>query len=276
MKRIVSPALAVLLALALVPAPAFVPPAEAANESFDCLMEPHVVVSVGAAVEGLLEAVNVDRGDLVAKGEVIATLESSAERAAVALAAARAQIESATKSSQARFDFGVRRWVRTDELFKQNLIPLRELDEAETQKVLAEIGVLEAKENRTLAHLELERAKAALALKTIRSPFDGVVVERLLSPGELVEQAPILKIAQIDPLRVEVILPVSMLGKVTLGTQAQVMPDAPVTKEPLAARVKIVDRVADAASGTFGVRLEVPNPSYRLPAGLRCTVRFLD
>ena len=40
------------------------------------------------------------------------------------------------------------------------------------------------------------------------------------------------------------------------------------------ARVKVVDPVIDAASGTFGVRLELPNPNYRLPAGLKCKVRF--
>ena len=40
------------------------------------------------------------------------------------------------------------------------------------------------------------------------------------------------------------------------------------------ARVTVVDRVVDAASGTFGVRLELPNPDYRLPAGLKCKVRF--
>jgi multidrug efflux pump subunit AcrA (membrane-fusion protein) len=38
--------------------------------------------------------------------------------------------------------------------------------------------------------------------------------------------------------------------------------------------VTVVDRVVDAASGTFGVRLEVPNPNYRLPAGLKCKARF--
>ena len=40
--------------------------------------------------------------------------------------------------------------------------------------------------------------------------------------------------------------------------------------------VAIVDRIIDPASGTFGVRLELPNPDYRLPSGLKCTVRFLD
>ncbi len=39
--------------------------------------------------------------------------------------------------------------------------------------------------------------------------------------------------------------------------------------------VTIVDRVIDPASGTFGVRLELPNPDYQLPSGLKCSVKFL-
>ena len=41
------------------------------------------------------------------------------------------------------------------------------------------------------------------------------------------------------------------------------------------APVTIVDRVVDAASGTFGVRLELPNPDRDIPVGLQCQVRFL-
>jgi multidrug efflux pump subunit AcrA (membrane-fusion protein) len=54
-----------------------------------------------------------------------------------------------------------------------------------------------------------------------------------------------------------------------------VRPEAPVSgTHP--ARVTVVDRVVDAASGTFGVRLQLPNPGYRLPAGLKCEIRFPD
>ena len=248
-----------------------VPAAFAAD--LDCLIEPHVIVSVSSSVEGLLDTVSVDRGDLVEEGQVIATLESSVEKATVALAEARATVEYAIKSNQARLDFGVRRFVRTEDLFKKDLVPLKEMDEAETSKVLAELGLLEADENGQIAKLELERAKAALALRTVRSPVTGVVVERFLHPGEFAKQAPVLKLAQIDPLRVEVIAPVALLGKVAIGMRAEVMPEAPVLGVH-GARVKIVDRVVDAASGTFGVRLELPNPGYRLPAGLKCKVRF--
>jgi hypothetical protein len=40
------------------------------------------------------------------------------------------------------------------------------------------------------------------------------------------------------------------------------------------ARVIIVDRVVDAASSTFGIRLELRNPGNRIPAGIRCKVKF--
>ena len=84
-----------------------------------------------------------------------------------------------------------------------------------------------------------------------------------------------MKIAQIDPLNVEVFAPVELLGRIETGMVAKVQPMAPVGgSHP--AKVKIVDRVVDAASGTFGVRLEIPNPEYRLPAGLRCKVIFPD
>ena len=105
--------------------------------------------------------------------------------------------------------------------------------------------------------------------------LNGVVVERFLHPGEYVEDQPILKLAQVDPLNVEVILPVEMLGSVKVGMRATVKPEAPVTGF-YSAKVKIVDKVVDAASGTFGVRLELPNPDYQLPPGLKCKVVFAE
>ncbi len=247
------------------------PPARAAD--LDCLIQPREVVAISSPVEGLVGRVAVDRGDRVQAGMVLVVLESSHERAALAVAKYRAEQESALKSSQVKVDFGVRRFVRTEEMYKKELISLKELDEAETVKILAELGLLEAQENRRLAELERERAEAVLALRTIRSPLNGVVVERLLSAGEFAKQAAILKLAQIDPLRVEVFVPVALLGKIAVGQRAQVIPEGP-QGQPLEASVTVVDRVADAASGTFGVRLELPNADHRITAGLKCKIRL--
>lgn len=170
--------------------------------------------------------------------------------------------------------FGLRRFERTDEMFKKNLVPLKELDEAETAKILAEHDLIAAREKQALAKLEYDRARAALELRTIRSPVSGVVVERYRHAGELAARDyPIVKLAQLNPLRAEAFAPIAVLGKITVGQPAVVVPEAPLSR-PLEASVIVVDRVVDAASGTFAVRLEIPNPGHRVPAGLKCKVRF--
>ena len=232
-----------------------------------------LAVAVSGPVEGVLDKVLVDRGDLVKAGQVVATMESSVERATVLLAQARAEKESGLKSGKTRVEFGDRRYVRTLEMYKKELIALKDMDEAETAKYLAEYELLDAQEEKRAARVELERAKAILEVKTIRSPINGVVIERLLNGGEFTKQAPIVRLAQIDPLRVEVIVPVAMFGRIKVGTQAEVLPEAPIGGT-WPARVTVVDRVIDPASGTFGVRLALPNPAYKLPAGLKCKIRF--
>lgn len=247
--------------------------AEAEGAELDCLIEPYLVVNVTAPVEGLLEKVEVERGDLVRKGQVLARLESSVERVTVALARAKALMESGVQSNKVRLDYSIRKVASNENLLQQGGISEREVDEAKAQRDLNEIAVVEARETKQVAELELERAEAALALRTIRSPVDGVVTARLLSAMELVKEAPIVKLAQIHPLRVEVFAPISLLGKIAVGSIAQVVPENPIGGTH-SAKVTVVDRVVDAASGTFGVRLELPNPDYRLPAGLKCRVRF--
>jgi multidrug efflux pump subunit AcrA (membrane-fusion protein) len=135
--------------------------------------------------------------------------------------------------------------------------------------------MLQAKENKRLAELEQARSIETLKRHTIHSPINGVVVERYLNPGESAEDKPILKLAQINPLRVEVVLPVSQFGKIRKGQGAVVYPEAGIGGE-FESSVSIVDSVLDAASGTFRVRLSLPNPDYALTSGLRCRIEFMD
>jgi multidrug efflux pump subunit AcrA (membrane-fusion protein) len=96
-----------------------------------------------------------------------------------------------------------------------------------------------------------------------------------MHPGEISEVGakPILKLAEISTLHVEVILPTSAYGQIAMGDVATVRPEAPVGGS-FPAKVVVVDRVLDSASGTFGVRLELPNENSALPAGARCQVEF--
>jgi RND family efflux transporter MFP subunit len=254
-------------------------PATLYADDLDCLIEPYEVVNLSSPVEGVLEMVHVDRGAIVKKGQIVAKLESNVEHATVTLARARAEMEAAIKSSEERLAFSTLKLTRSEKLLEKKLISVAELDEAQTEKRLAEMALVNAIDNKRLAELELQRANVALARHTIRSPITGVVVERFLSPGEYTSgqfktDSPILKIAQIDPLRVEVFAPLSMRGQIHVGMQAKVSIEAPINSSH-DVRVTIVDRVVDAASSTFRVRLELPNPNHRIPAGLKCKVKFL-
>lgn len=239
----------------------------------DGLIEPYLIVNVGSSVPGILDMVKVDRGALVKKGQMLAKLQDRVERANMALAKARAQMKSTIEARQARLDYAQRRQQRMEGLFEKKVIPFEEMDEYRTNTILAEMELAEAAENIGLAELEYKRAVEVVKRMTIFSPITGVVTERFLTPGEYVEDQPVLKLAQIDPLNVEVYAPVEFFGSIKVGMRAKVRPEAPHGGN-YSAKVVIVDRVIDAASGTFGIRLEIPNPKYQLPAGLKCRVIF--
>jgi RND family efflux transporter MFP subunit len=246
----------------------------AQSQEFDGLIEPRMVVKVGSGVYGIMDTVTVDRGDMVKAGQVVATLQSGVERATMELAQARAEMEATIKGKKEELEFAIRRLNRLKDLYDRKAIPSNEWDDAETKKILAEHQLAEAYENKKLAEMELKRSTEVVNRMTVKSPLTGVVVERFLSPGEYIENQAILKLAQIDPLYVEIIMPVKTLGSVKVGMKGAVKPEAPVGGM-YTAKVIVVDRVVDAASGTFGVRLELPNPEYRLPPGLKCKVVFL-
>lgn len=215
---------------------------------YECLMEPAVEISLSSPVAGVIESISVNRGSPVEEGQVLAKLEAAAEQAAVDLA-------------RAKLEFGQRKVARTKELYSENFTSEYSVDEAVTEARLAAV--------------ELEQAQTILERKTIRSPITGLVVDKIAEVGEFVDDDEILTLVKLDPLHIEVVVPVDHLDSISTGMQATVYPQQPVGGE-YTAEVVTVDQVVDAASGTFGVRLALPNGDSGLPAGLRCMVAFPD
>jgi RND family efflux transporter MFP subunit len=233
-----------------------------------------MVLKLGTPVPGLISEVLVDRGTTVKKGDVIARLESGVETATVELAKARATNDAAVKSSEARLNYQLRREARAKALLSNDNISASNVDEAKTAARVADSEMKAEQINLEIAKLELARAEEVLRQRTILSPIDGVVVERKLGPGEYAfDQAHLVTVSQIDPLVVEVFLPLDLFRKIQVGSLAEVYPEEPIGGKHTAT-VTIVDQVIDAASGTIGVRLELPNPKHEIPAGLKCQVRF--
>ena len=246
-----------------------------AGEALDCLVQPFRIVEIGSQVLGLIETIHVERGDRVQKGQVVVELESRVEAAAVQVARMRASLQGAVRASEESLALSDSRRKRGNKLFQSEALSVDTREELDTQARIAELELLQAQEGKRLASLELRQARALLARRTLRSPLTGVVTERLMEAGEVVDEETILKVASIDPLRVDVLLPASRYGSVTKGMRATIEPEYPADAS-VVATVAVVDPVIDAASGTFSVRLDLPNPEGRIPGGLHCTVKFLD
>jgi membrane fusion protein, multidrug efflux system len=242
---------------------------------FDCVVEAKTMIKLGSPDTGIIEALKVDRDTTVKKGEVVAQLDSNLQRIALELAQLKASNEGDINSERTRLAFRSSEAERAENLNSKQIVTTKVRDEAVTERNLAALALAKAELEHKMAQVDLEQARARLDRRSIRSPINGVVSDVTIRLGEYVyEQTPLVTIAEINPLYVKVFVPVRYYHQLHVGTDAEVMPEEPIGGT-YKAKVTVVDRVFDTASSTFGVRLELPNSDYTLPAGMRCRIRFL-
>jgi RND family efflux transporter MFP subunit len=250
--------------------------AAADESSLDCVISPRSSIKLGSPEDGILKEVLVDRGAKVKKNELVARLDMEVERLTAEMARLQAQTDVEVRSGRAQVKFRQKEVARLENLRSRDAISEKLYDEADIEQQLAALTLESTEMEKRMAAVEYQRAQARLDRRSIRSPVDGVVVEVTMLPGEYVhEQTPLMTIAEIDPLYIECFVPVLRYGTVSPGMLAEVKPEPPVGGT-YSAQVTVVDSVFDPASRTFGVLLELPNPDYMLPAGLRCSVRFVN
>ena len=195
-------------------------------------------------------AVHAAAGDAVKRGAVLVELDAPAlrlEQAARsgALAQAEARIENARRNRE-----------RVATLFEKGIAARKDLDEARRELAEAEAAVREATQARSAASALTAQARAA-------APFDGIVAQRWHNPGELVAaQEHLLRV--VDPRRLEVAASVAVgdAGRVHAGQAVRVV--LPGSEEPMAGTVIGEPALADAATGTVGVRIQLAG---RAPVG---------
>lgn len=222
-------------------------PADSLGHPMACLIEPFQVSELGSPSAGVLNKVLVQRGDEVRKGQVVAELNTNVDEATLQLRRAEAAYLGRVVE-------------RNADLYQRKLLPAGDYDEMTSRS--------------RQAQLQVALQQAILAERSIKSPFDGVVAERYAGPGDRINDNKIVKLAQIDPLVVKVVVPDGLYGQIKADAGAQVTVNAAISDKPLPARVWRIDRVMDAASGTFTVLLKVENKGNAIPAGIRCSIRF--
>jgi RND family efflux transporter MFP subunit len=237
--------------------------------TLDCLVVPYRIAEVAFGSGGVVAEILVDRGDKVKKGELLGRLDSSVEDANLAIARARLADASALQSTRAQLRNAESKRRRNEALRDKDIVAASKFEDAALETELAQTRVLEQEEAQRLKQLEIGRAEAVLALRSIASPLDGVVVERHVSPGELVENRRAVTIAQIDPVFADVIAPSALFAGLRKGQNIKVVlsqPDSFVVEGGIA----VVDPYVDGASGTFRARIALANPDGRIVPGFRC------
>jgi RND family efflux transporter MFP subunit len=257
-----------LIALAVV-----LPAARA--ETLGCLITPSKTVELGSPSAGIILTTHVERGDTVTANQIVVTLRSDVERANVDLAAARAGAQADLLATANAYALAQRKLERTRDLFRQEFVSAQAVDQALSEVQVAEARKAQALEQSMQAKKELLVAHAQYQTRTIRSPIDGIVIDLYRRAGERVEEKPMLKIATVNPLNAELVLPATLYGRLRVGSSVMVQPML-AGLPPVAGTVRLVDQVVDPASNTQRVRITLPNPDGSIPAGLRCQVQLPD
>ncbi len=260
----------ILLACSCLSAAGAAPP-----KSAGCLIEPEQTADVGSPVTGVIEELPVKLGDAVRAGQALVVLRADVEKANVQAAQMRSSVDAEARAAQANLALAQQKVERARQLLAQHFVSDQALEQAQ-----AESDVARQKHRLALAQQQIYRqeqnvAKAQVGLRTLRSPISGIVVERYSNLGERVEDRPVIKIASIDPLRVTLMVPMAHYGQLKEGDTLRIQPELPGLGA-VQAQVQYVDKVVDAASNTFRVRLRLPNPGHKLPGGLRCKADLLN
>jgi HlyD family secretion protein len=235
-------------------------------------------VDVGAQISGKLTKVNADFNDHVTAGEILAEidpvqLQSRVDQSHAQVNAAEASLVLA-KATQAQTKA---QYLRSIDLSQKGLISSKDLDAAKADSDRAEASISSAQAQATLARASLKDAETSLSYAVIRSPIDGIVLSRLVEPGQTVAatmSAPVLfTIARdLTQLRLYVDIDEADVGKVKEGQDASFLVDA-WNDHPFASKVLSVHNLPTAGQTvvTYQAVLSVDNTSLLLRPGMTAT-----
>lgn len=226
----------------------------------------HYDVALYARVNGFIKTLGVDVGDRVRRGQVLAVMEApeldaDLNRALAEQQAARGQVE------VSRLTY--RRLVQAAKT--PGAIAPQELDLAKG-KVMGDSAALLGKSQLVTSARQM---KQYLVLK---APFDGVVTERLLSPGALVgpgqkDPQPILKFKEVGRLRLQVTVPEVYAGQLRQRTPVTFSVSA-FPGQTFRGQVDRISYNVERAVRAELVEIEVSNPGLKLMPGMYASVGF--
>ncbi|MCC5833383.1 MAG: efflux RND transporter periplasmic adaptor subunit [Opitutales bacterium] len=215
---------------------------------FEGLVEPFREVTLSSPVQSFIEEHFVREGDTVQAGDLLCRLFLRIEQLEVERS--RGLIE------KREFDFRG----------SQNLF---------ADRLISEDEALAARIELDLARLQLEIAEENVRLREIRSPIDGIIVERMVEDGETVTATePIFVVVNIEQIYVQFYVRAEDLRHIRVGQEASIRFPELDLEGDMPGKVEFIDPRVDAASGLLRVRVLMDNPEQRVKAGVRAVVTF--
>ena len=250
---------------------------------------------ISARVSGYIREINVDIGDRVHEGQVLATLEipemqDDLTRAAAAIQQASSELSTARdelQNAEAAHDMAHLSYFRILDVSKKEvgLVPQQEVDEMHSRDLVAEAEVSAAKSRITtteqhirVAEADQARVKTMFQYAVITAPFAGVVTKRYANKGSLIQAGtasqsqamPVVRLSQNNLLRLALPVPESAVPLIHLGGQVDVTVSAMNRTFP--GRVARFEDRVDQSTRTMKTEVDVQNPSLLLVPGMYAEV----
>lgn len=240
--------------------------------------------AVASKMTGRLTAMNVEEGNPVKKGQIIAVLENGDVLAARAqaqanLAVARAQEAQAQADlHEAMLDYG-----RRKQLLARQVLSQSEFDQAEARYKGAAARTVSSRAAISAARAALEGAEVALEYTRIRAPFDAVVLTKNADIGDIVTpigaaaeaKAAVVTIADMNSLLIEADVSESNLSQVKLGQPCEIQMDA-LPDVRFRGQIHMIVPTADRTKASILVKVKFLDQDPRILPEMSAKVSFLS
>ncbi len=223
-------------------------------------------ISLGVRVPGCIVAYSVEEGDFVRKGELLVRLDNRDYRALLRKAEAHLEL------SRANLTLKRKKFERIQELHEAEVVTDENLDIAEYERAAAQAEVHQAE-------AEVALAKVNLAHTRLTAPADGVVLAKLKEVGEIAVpggfsgSGDLIRLANLQDLRCEVDINESDFHWISLGQEADVVPDAYPDRSYPAQVAKIYPQV-NRQKGTIKVELKLMERDASLRPDMSVRINF--
>ncbi|MCC7463159.1 MAG: efflux RND transporter periplasmic adaptor subunit [Gammaproteobacteria bacterium] len=241
--------------------------------------------TVSAQIIGTLTEVLIEEGDKVRKGQVLARLEDSSQRAQLdsardnALAATAQVAQIRTQLAQAERDRA-----RAEDLAHQKLIAVQQAEQARTQveALRAQLNAAEAQAQSVASQVEV--AQVNFNYTVVRAPFAGVITQKAAQVGEIIAPAAagggftrtgVGTIVDMDSLEIDVDVNEAYIGRVSAGMPAEAVLDA-YSDWTIPAHVIAIVPTADRGKATVKVRVAIDAKDARIVPDMGVRVSFLE